>query len=646
MRKRKPHYIVIGGGLAGLAATMKLCEDKAKVTLVSYQPVKRSHSVCAQGGINAAIDTKGEGDSPEMHFYDTVKGGDFLANQPLVRDMCHQAPAIIHLMDRLGVAFNRTPEGHLEFRRFGGTLYSRTAFAGATTGQQLLYALDEQVRRYEHDGQVKKLEWHEYLSAVLDSENICRGAVLNDLRTGEIFTVKGDAVVLATGGPSQVYGKTTGSTVCNGAATTSAYLQGAKYANGEFIQVHPTAIPGQDKLRLMSESARGEGGRIWVPKKANDSRDPLTIPEEERYYFLEENHPRFGNLVPRDVASREIHDVVYNKELGVGGQPMVYLDLTHQSAGFLEHRLGGILDIYSKFTGEDPKKVPMKIFPAVHYSMGGIWTDYEDDGNGLIDHQSPRNQMTSIQGLYAAGECDYQFHGANRLGANSLLSCIYTGLMMGPGLISYSQNLRTHFEDVPSTVFDQARDQWQERMQGFKQMNGKENPYVLHQDMGNILLANVLIVRENSKLENALTEINDLETRLKDVQCLDTTHWSNPAPSMIQQLHCQIQLAKIITRGALTRNEFRGAHYKPEFDLNQPKDFDPHEYVEYIEKKQYGEVQEEEFPSGHAAYMKRFEKCNERWLKTTIAEHKNNQPEISFEEVNTSLVQPRPRKYD
>ncbi len=646
MRKQRPSYIVIGGGLAGLAATMKLCEDKAKVTLVSYQPVKRSHSVCAQGGINAAIDTKGEGDSPEMHFYDTVKGGDFLANQPLVRDMCHQAPAIIRLMDRLGVAFNRTPEGHLEFRRFGGTLYSRTAFAGATTGQQLLYALDEQVRRYEHDGQVKKLEWHEYLSAVLDSENICRGAVLHDLRTGEIFTVKGDAVVLATGGPSQVYGKTTGSTVCNGVATTSAYLQGAKYANGEFIQVHPTAIPGQDKLRLMSESARGEGGRIWVPKKANDSRDPLTIPEEERYYFLEENHPRFGNLVPRDVASREIHDVVYNKKLGVGGQAMVYLDLTHQSAGFLEHRLGGILDIYSKFTGEDPKKVPMKIFPAVHYSMGGIWTDYEDDGNGLIDHQSPRNQMTSIQGLYAAGECDYQFHGANRLGANSLLSCIYTGLMMGPGLISYSQNLRAHFEDVPSTVFDQARDQWQERMQGFRQMNGKENPYVLHQDMGNILLANVLIVRENSKLEKALTEINDLETRFKDVQCLDTTHWSNPAPSMIQQLHCQIQLAKIITRGALIRNEFRGAHYKPEFDLNQPKDFDPHEYVEYIEKKQYGEIQEEEFPSGHVAYMKRFEECNERWLKTTIAEHKNNQPEISFEEVNTSLVQPRPRKYD
>lgn len=646
MRKRRPQYIVIGGGLAGLAATMKLCEDKAKVILVSYQAVKRSHSACAQGGINAAIDTKGEGDSPETHFYDTVKGGDFLAHQPLVRDMCHQAPAIIHLMDRLGVAFNRTPEGHLEFRRFGGTLYSRTAFAGATTGQQLLYALDEQVRRYEQDGQVQKMEEHEYLSAVLDDEGICRGAVIHDMKTGDISTLKGDAVVLATGGPAQVYGKTTGSTVCNGAATTSAYLQGAKYANGEFIQVHPTAIPGQDKLRLMSESARGEGGRIWVPRQPNDDRDPKAIPEEERYYFLEENHPRYGNLVPRDVASREIHDIVYNQKLGVNNEPMVYLDLTHQSEGFLELRLGGILDIYSKFTGEDPKKVPMKIFPAVHYSMGGIWTDYQDDGNGLIDHHSPRNQMTSIQGLYAAGEADYQFHGANRLGANSLLSCIYTGLMMGPGMIQYSRNLNRHFEDVSSIVYDQARDQWRGRFESLKNKQGKENPYQLHQDLGAIMLANVLIVRDNDKLEQALGQISDVEDRFGDIQCPDTRHWSNPAPSMIQQLHCQIQLAKIITKGALMRNEFRGAHYKPEFDLNQPEHFDPHEYVDYMEKKQYGEVQESDFPPGHVGYMKRFEECNKQWLKTTIAEHKNNQPEISYEDVDTSLVKPRPRKYD
>ncbi len=509
-----------------------------------------------------------------------------------------------------------------------------------------MYALDEQVRRYEHDGLVQKLEWHEYLGAVLDDSGVCRGAVLHDLHNSEIFTVGADAVVLATGGPTQVYGKSTGSTVCNGAAAMSAYLQGARYGNGEFIQIHPTAIPGQDKLRLMSESARGEGGRIWVPKKAGDNRDPLTIPENERYYFLEENHPLFGNLVPRDVASREIYDVVINQGLGVGGEPMVYLDLTHHSKEYLDNRLGGIMDIYEKFTGGDPRKVPMKIFPAVHYSMGGIWTDYKDDGHGLIDHQSPRNQMTSIQGLYAAGEADYQYHGANRLGANSLLSCIYTGLMMGPGMIQYAKNQDKSFEDVPSTVFDSAQKEWQSRFEDIKRMDGKENPHSLQKELGDVLLSNVLIVRDNAKLEKALTLIHDIQIRFREVKCLDTTHWTNPAPSFINQLHCMIHLAKIITIGASKRNEFRGAHYKPEFDLDQPHDFDPHEYIDYLEKSQYGDVAESEFPPGHLSYMKRFEENNEKWLKTTIAEYKNGDPEIHYEEVDTSLVTPRPRKYD
>ncbi|QPJ60571.1 MAG: succinate dehydrogenase flavoprotein subunit [Candidatus Nitronauta litoralis] len=646
MEKRPNSFVVIGGGLAGLACTMKLCEAKAKVTLVSYQAVKRSHSVCAQGGINAAINSKGEGDSPEIHFYDTVKGGDFLANQPLVRDMCYQAPAIIHLMDRLGVAFNRSPEGHLEFRRFGGTLYSRTAFAGATTGQQLLYALDEQVRRYEHDGQVTKLEWHEYLEAVIDHDGVCKGAVLHDLRTGEIFTVGGDAVVLATGGPSQVYGRSTGSTVCTGAAATSAYLQGAKYGNPEFIQIHPTAIPGHDKLRLMSESARGEGGRIWVPKKPGDSRPPREVPENERYYFLEENYPLFGNLVPRDVASREIYDVVFNKKMGIVGEPMVYLDLTHHPKEYLDNRLGGIIDIYEKFTGDDPRNVPMKIFPAVHYSMGGLWTDFKDDGHGLIDHQSPRNQMTSIPGLYAAGEADFQYHGANRLGANSLLSCIYTGLMMGPGLIQYAKNQKKVFENVEPQVFEKAAHKWKDRFSKIKSMQGSENPYDLHRELGDTMMENVLIVRDNTKLNKALSMIDDIETRSHDIRCLDTTHWANPTPSFINQLNCMIHLSRIIAMGALMRNEFRGAHYKPEFDLKQPSDFDPHEYVDYMEQKNYGEVPEESFPDGHLAYMKRFEANNERWLKTTIAHYDEGKPNISYEPVDTSIVPPRPRKYD
>jgi succinate dehydrogenase / fumarate reductase flavoprotein subunit len=646
MKKRNRKVIIVGGGLAGLAAAVRACELNMSVDMISYQPVKRSHSVCAQGGINGAMDTSGEGDSPEVHFYDTVKGGDFLAHQPLVRDMCHQAPAIIHLLDRMGVPFNRTSEGHLQFRRFGGTLYSRTAFAGATTGQQLVYALDEQVRKHENEGTVTKMEWHEYLGAVVDDQGICRGAVIHDLRTGKIFTLRGDAVVLATGGPGNVYSRSTNSTVCTGAATTSAYLQGAKYANGEFIQIHPTAIPGADKLRLMSESARGEGGRIWVPKTPGDSRPPKEIPENERYYFLEENYPLFGNLVPRDVASREIYAVVYEKKMGVAGQAMVYLDLTHHRKDYLEDKLGGILDIYRKFTGQDPSETPMKIFPAVHYSMGGLWVDYEDDGHGMIDQNSAKNQMTSIPGLYAAGEADYQYHGANRLGANSFLSCIYSGLLVGRAVFNYSKSMDMAYEDVPSSVYESDQTLWDNRFEGMKRMNGKENPYSLHSELGELLLENVLIVRENSKLSSTLEKLDEIESRFKDVKCLDTTHWSNPAPSFINQLRCMIQLSKIITKGALLRNEFRGAHYKPDFDLKQPKNFDPHEYIDYLERTHYEEVKESDFPEGHLDYMKRFQANNDKWLKTTIAQYKDNGPDITYEEVNTSQITPRPRKYD
>ena len=642
----KQRVIVIGGGLAGLAATMKMAELGMSVLIVSFLPVKRSHSVCAQGGINGAVNIKGEGDSPDIHFYDTVKGGDFLAHQPLCKDMCHHAPYVINLMDRLGVTFNRTPEGNLDFRRFGGTLYHRTAFAGATTGQQLLYALDEQVRHYEVQGLVEKMEWHEYLGAVLNGDGRCVGAIIHNLRSGEISTEKGDAVILATGGPGLVYGRSTNSMVCTGTAVTSAYLQGAKYGNGEFIQIHPSAIPGRDKLRLMSESARGEGGRVWVPRKAGDSRKPKEIPEKERFYFLEERYPLFGNLVPRDVGAREIYDICVNDKLGVHGEMKVYLDLTHLTREFLDHRLGGILEIYEKFTGVDPREEPMEIFPAVHYSMGGIWTDYTRTEEGLIDHQSPQNQMTSITGLYAAGEADYQYHGGNRLGANSLLSCIYTGLMMSPGVLNYVKNVPEAADDVPEKLFTEATKQWQEKYAEIKKMSGNENPYALHREMAEEMISNVLIVRENSKLKATLEKIDEFEERWKNVNCVDTTDWSNPVPSFINQLRNMIQLSKIITKGALLRDEFRGSHYKPEFDLNQPSDFRPESYLEYEKQKAAGKVNEEGFNPEHLTYMKRFAENNVKWLKSTIATYQNGGPDISYEAVDTSLIAPRPRKYD
>src|SRR5712692_8348637 len=276
---RQAKVIVVGGGLAGLMATIRVAEAGVPVELFSIVPVKRSHSVCAQGGINAAKNTKGEGDSTAQHFDDTVYGGDFLANQPPVKAMCEAAPGIIDLLDRMGVMFNRTAEGFLDYRRFGGTLYHRTAFAGATTGQQILYALDEQVRKYEG--------WT-FLSAVLDGAGVNRGICAMDLKTMEVRTFPADAAIFCTGGIGAIFGKSTNSVVCTGAAQSALFQQGVYYANAEFIQVHPTAIPGEDKCRLMSESARGEGGRVWVPKTPADKRAPRQIPENERLYFLEE----------------------------------------------------------------------------------------------------------------------------------------------------------------------------------------------------------------------------------------------------------------------------------------------------------------------------------------------------------------------
>jgi len=459
---------IVGGGLAGLAAAMKIAEAGREVDLISVVPVKRSHSVCAQGGINGAVNTKGEGDSPAKHLDDTVYGGDFLANQPPVKRMTDMAPEIIYLFDRMGVPFSRTKEGLLDFRRFGGTLHHRTAFAGASTGQQLLYALDEQVRKWETQGKVNKYEGWEMLSLVLDDHQVCRGLIAMDLRSLELKAFQADAVIIATGGPGLIFGKSTNSMTCTGSAVSTCYQQGARYANGEFIQVHPTSIPGEDKLRLMSESARGEGGRVWVPKIDGDSRDPKDIPEGERWYFLEEKYPAYGNLVPRDIATREIFQVCLEGH-GVAGENQVYLDLTHIPAETLTRKLGAILEIYEMFVGDDPRYVPMRIFPGVHYSMGGLWVDFE--------------QRTNIPGLFAAGECDYSIHGANRLGANSLVSCVYGGFVAAPAAVEYAKNVdRGNTES--NGIHDAELRRQQEINASIISNEGDENQYKLHEEMG------------------------------------------------------------------------------------------------------------------------------------------------------------------
>src|ERR1700678_1573974 len=504
-----PRIIVIGGGLAGLAAVIKIAEAGGTVDLFSIVPVKRSHSVCAQGGINAAKDLKGEGDSTAQHFDDTIYGGDFLANQTPVKAMCEAAPAIIDLLDRMGVPFNRTPEGLLDFRRFGGTLYQRTAFAGATTGQQLLYALDEQVRRHESEGKVKKYEGWEFLSAVLDSNGVARGITALDLRTMELRSFPADAILLATGGNGALFGKSTNSVVCTGSADSAVFQQGAFYANGEFIQVHPTCIPGEDKLRLMSESARGEGGRVWVPRNAGEKRPIKQIPDADRWYFLEEWYPKYGNLVPRDVATRAIHKVVYEHGLGIDGQPMVYLDLTHIDRATLNRKLEGILEIYEKFVGDDPRDVPMKIFPGMQYTMGGLWVDFD--------------QMTNIPGIFAAGECEYQYHGANRLGANILVSCIFGGFMAGPNALKYAKGLAGQEGDGGHAA-EIARQQ--DINAGLMKSDGSENPFLLWRELGALMTENCTVIRYSKKCEAADAKLVDMLHRFRKINLGDRRQWA------------------------------------------------------------------------------------------------------------------------
>jgi succinate dehydrogenase / fumarate reductase flavoprotein subunit len=404
----------------------------------------------------------------------------------------------------------------------------------------------------------------------------------------ETRTFPADAIIICTGGNGAIFGKSTNSVVCTGSAQSALYQQGAFYANGEFIQVHPTAIPGEDKLRLMSESARGEGGRVWVPKDKNDKRVAKSIPESERWYFLEEWYPKYGNLVPRDVATRAIFKVVYEHGMGIDGQPMVYLDLTHLPKERL-HKLEGILEIYEKFVGDDPREVPMKIFPGMHYTMGGLWVDF--------------NQQTNIPGVFAAGEADYSIHGANRLGANSLLSCIYGGFVAGPQAMQYAKNLPAQEGDGGHAA-ELARQQ--QKNNALLNNKGTENPFKIWRELGETMTKHATIIRYNAGLDEADAKLVELLDRYRNINLSDKSQWANTSFAFTRQLWNMLQLGRVIVQGARLRDESRGAHYKPDFP----------------------------------------ERNDEKFLKTTKASYKDNAPAFEFEEVDISHIPPRPRRYD
>ena len=592
----KNKIIVVGGGLSGLMATLKICEAGGEVDLFSYCPVKRSHSLCAQGGINACMDTKGEHDSIYEHFDDTVYGGDFLADQLAVKGMVEAAPKLIKMFDRMGVPFTRTAEGVLDLRNFGGQKNKRTCFAGSTTGQQLLYALDEQVRRWEVKGGVTKYEFWEFIRIIKNKDGICRGIVAQSMNSMEIKAFPADVVILATGGPGQVFGRCTASTICNGSAVSAVYQQGALIGNPEFIQIHPTAIPGSDKNRLMSEACRGEGGRVWVYR------------DGKPWYFLEYMYPAYGNLVPRDVASRAIFKVCVHMGLGIDGDRRVYLDLSHIPADYLERKLGGIIEIYTEFVGKDPRKVPMEIFPSVHYSMGGIYVD--------------RKHFTNIPGLMASGECDHQYHGANRLGANSLLSAAYSGTVSGPEAMKYCKEGK---QGAPLTEaeLEAARKAAQDEYDKIRQMNGPENAHKLHQEMGEIMYEYVSIERDNIGLDKCLVKLKEILKRWDNIGLTDHGNWANQEAMFVRQLRNMILYAMAVTKAARCRDESRGAHAKIVLDDQGKRVTDA---------------------DGELVFMGR---DDERFMKTTVVSYnpETEEPEVDYKEFEHSLIKARPRNY-
>jgi succinate dehydrogenase / fumarate reductase flavoprotein subunit len=628
MSTYKPRIIVVGGGLGGLWATLRAADAGLPVDLFALFQVKRSHSACAQGGINACLDTKGQRDSVWQHIIDTIKGGAYMADQPPIKTMCEEAPGLIRTFERMGVTFSRTVEGLMDLRLFGGVKNKRTCFAGASTGQQLLYSVDEQVRRYEDEGKVSKYEWWEFLSLVLDDEGQCRGITALNLRDMSVHAFPANAVILATGGLCLIYGRSTNSTNSTGAAASRAYQQGAKFMNGEMIQFHPTGMIGDDKLRLMSEASRGDGGRIWVPRNPKETRRPKEIPESERFFFLEEWYPTYGNTVPRDVASRAIWKVCRDMGLGVRGEDRVFLDVSHLDKAFVKRRLGAILEIYEKFTGTDPTEEPMEIFPAPHYSMGGLWIDWEKDpATGGMKLGSPRNHQTNLKGFFACGECDGGYHGANRLGANSLLSASFSGRVAGESAAAFVKGLGKKASAAPEGVYESERKRQIEINERLMSARGTENPYQLHRELGTVMTEKVGVVRTNADLDSALDTLRELEDRSWRVGLGEASPWANATLPYARQVQDMISLGRVIAKGARLRDECRGSHFKPEFDLPIP------------EGKFPGDPEFE-------AYRQKWKENNEIWMKSTVATHTSEGPSIRFEPVDASVMAPeQPRDY-
>lgn len=557
--RRHYHVLVVGAGLAGcsLASTMAEHGYSATVLTILDSP-RRSHSVAAQGGVNAATPYRTDGDSVWRMFVDTLKGGDFRSREAGVYRLAQLSPKVLNHTVAVGVPYAREYGGQLDTRSFGGVQVSRTFYARGQTGQQLLQGAHGQLMRQVDAGQVQILCRHEMLDLVVANGRAC-GIVCRDLVSGEWKTLFADAVVIASGGYSSVYYLSSNAVASNATAVWRCHRRGALFANPSLMQFHPTCLPEigptQSKLTLMSEGLRNDG-RVWVPKKKGDDREPGQIPDEERDYYLERLYPNFGNLVPRDIASREAL-AVCQAGFGVGATRMaVYLDFRDTADDVLKTRYGNLFDMYEEIVGEDPYRAPMRISPAAHFSMGGLWVDY--------------HLRTNLPGLFAIGEANCADHGANRLGANSLLQTLVDGLFVSP--LTVADELAA-LGRAPAAIgeAEEALEQVKRETRALLEPQGKRTARDFHRALGTILRDAVGVKRDEGRLNQALASIRSLRGEFaEDLLVPGTAEQFNHQLELAGRTRDFLELAELMTLDALERKECCGAHYRS--DLRNERD--------------------------------------------------------------------------
>jgi len=557
--KRKFDVIVVGSGLAGAAAAASMAELGYRVKCFCFQDSpRRAHSIAAQGGINAAKNYQNDGDSVYRLFYDTIKGGDFRSREANVYRLAQVSVNIIDQCVAQGVPFAREYGGLLANRSFGGAQVSRTFYARGQTGQQLLLGAYQSLCRQIGQGTVKMYPRTEMLDVVV-IDGHAKGIIVRDLVSGEISAHAADAVVLATGGYGNVFYLSTNAKGCNVTATWRAYKKGAAFANPCYTQIHPTCIPvsgdHQSKLTLMSESLRNDG-RMWVPKKKGDTRRSDQIPENERDYFLERKYPSFGNLAPRDIASRAVKEVCdEGRGVGPGGQG-AYLDfadaIKRLGEETVRERYGNLFDMYEKITGENAYKAPMRIYPAVHYTMGGTWVDY--------------NLMTTVPGLFVLGEANFSDHGANRLGASALMQGLADGYFILPYTIgNYFASTKLPKADTSRPEFKQAMEGAQALTKKLLVINGKRSVTSFHRELGKLMWDKCGMARSETSLKEALKRIPELRAEFwKNVKVTGGNGELNQDLEAAGRVADFLEFGELLCLDALTRDESCGGHFRVE----------------------------------------------------------------------------------